>query len=280
MNPPVPACPPEARSAALETAVLAAREAGGILRTIRTRGDCAVLRTDAHDVKLEADVRAEQAITSLIRQRHPDDGIVAEESGGENTARPGVWIVDPLDGTVNFAHGNPHFSTSIAWAWEGIVQVGVIYDPLRDELYTAVRGSGASCNGAAIRVAETARVSEAMIAVGIAAFSTDTMTPGAFARLAAAARKVRVTGSAALDLAFVASGRMDGYYEPRVYIWDLAAGTLLIEEAGGTACMWRGRAPFQRACLAATPGVFAELPAYFGVEVNDCARTCLDDNAD
>lgn len=275
----MPACSHESRAAALDTAVLAARAAGNILRTIRTRGDCAVLRTDAHDVKLEADVRAEQAITSLIRQRHPDDGIVAEESGGENTARPGVWIVDPLDGTVNFAHGNPHFCTSIAWAWEGVVQAGAVYDVMRDELYTAVRGGGAACNGTPIRSATPAGIGEATIAVGIAAFSTDTMTQDAFARLAVAARKVRVTGSAALDLAFVAGGRMDGYFEPRVWIWDLAAGTLLVDEAGGRACMWRGRARFQRACLAAAPGVFNELARHFGLEVDTRARTCLDDYA-
>jgi myo-inositol-1(or 4)-monophosphatase len=216
-----------------EVAVEAAQTAGSILRagfgnvqSIRFKGEV--------DVVTEVDEQAEQAIVALIRRRFPTHGVLAEEGspGGADTRFR--WIVDPLDGTTNFAHGLPIFCTSIAFAQDGQVLVGAIYDPLRDEMFLAQRGTGATLNGRPLAVTPTDLLIRALLATG---FPYDrTYLPRAlafFSELCRTSRAVRRLGSAALDCAYVASGRLDGYFEAIISPWDIAAGSLLVTEAGG-----------------------------------------------
>jgi myo-inositol-1(or 4)-monophosphatase len=215
----------------------------------------------------------------MIRAQRPQDGILAEESGADATDRDGVWIVDPLDGTVNFSHGHPHFAVSLAWAWRGRIEVGVIYDPLRDELFSAMRGGGAHCNGRPIKCAGTDSLRDAMIAVGLGRFISGEALCADLVQLANTVQKVRIAGSAALDLAYTACGRLDAYYEQRVFLWDLAAGMLLIEEAGGVVYWWPQPRPHQRSCLAAAKGLAAPLIELLQLTPTTDARTCFDDGA-
>jgi len=269
-------CPALDRIVAL--ACTAARAAGAILTGIRTRGDLQVKVRERHDVKLAADVAAEQCIQELLRAARPTDGMLAEESGAAALEQEGVWIIDPLDGTVNFSHGHPHFCVALAWAWRGVTQVGVIYDPVRDELFSALRGGGACLNGAPLRSAPTTALAEAMVAVGLNRYCDGSALTDELAVLAERTQKVRISGSAALDLAYTACGRVDGYFEQRVFVWDLAAGMLLVDEAGGHSCWWRrpGRA-HQRACLATAPALFQPLLALLNLDERTRARTCFDD---
>lgn len=270
------ACPALDRIAAL--AGTAARAAGAILMDIRTRGDIHVKVRERHDVKLAADVASEKCIQELLRAARPADGMLAEESGAEALEREGVWIIDPLDGSVNYSHGHPHFCVSLAWAWRGVTQVGVIYDPVRDELFSAVRGGGAVVNGASLRCAPTAALAEAMIAIGLSRFFVGPSLADELAVLSDRAQKVRISGAAALDLAYTASGHLDGYFEQRVFVWDLAAGMLLVDEAGGHSCWWRRpERAYQRACLATAPALFPPLLALLNLDESRGARTCFDD---
>ena len=270
------ACPALDQIAAL--AGTAARAAGALLADIRARGDIQVKVRERHDVKLVADVAAEQCIQELLRAARPADGVLAEESGAAALERAGVWIIDPLDGTVNYSHGHPHFCVALAWAWHGVTQVGVIYDPVRDELFSAVRGGGARMNGVPVRCAPTAVLADAMIATGLNRYVGGPGLTDELAALAAHTQKVRISGSAALDLAYTACGRLDGYFEQHVFVWDLAAGMLLVDEAGGRSCWWRrpGRA-HQRACLATAPAIFPPLLALLNLDERSDARTCFDD---
>jgi myo-inositol-1(or 4)-monophosphatase len=271
-----PACP--ALAPIMACAMDAARAAGVILANIRARGDIQVHARERHDVKLAADVASENCIRTMLRAIRPQDGILAEESGADALHRDGLWIIDPLDGTVNFSHGHPHFCVSLAWAWRGVTQVGVIYDPVRDELFSAQRGGGAHLNGAPMRCATTTALGDAMIAIGLSRFFVGPALAEELAVLSDRTQKVRICGAAALDLAYTACGRMDGYFEQRVFVWDLAAGMLLVEEAGGRSCWWRrSERAHQRACLATAPVLFAPLLALLNLDERSDARTCLDD---
>ena len=220
---------------ALEAAEEAARVAGEILL-----GEYPQLQNvrevTRHDVKLDVDVRCEEAIQQVIRRHFPRHGFLAEESGDRaSSSSPYLWVVDPLDGTVNFYHGVPHFSVSIALAKEGKTLVGVVLDPVRDEMFTAVSGKGALLNGAPIHVASRARMSECIACGGLSKLSELVEdSAGELLRLVKAVRKVRITGSAALDICYVACGRFDLYREVSIMRWDIAAGFLIATEAGGT----------------------------------------------
>lgn len=264
-------------SSILSLAVQAAHAAAQSLRsTFAQRSFAAVFRS-AHDVKLSADLEAERIICDLIRSRRPADGFFAEERGPATTSADGVWIIDPLDGTVNFSHGHPHFAVSIAWAWQRVTHVAVIYDCLRDELYTAIRGHGALCNSQPIRVASTSVLADAMIAIGLGKVDPHAAAEHALTRLAPQVQKVRLSGSAALDLAFVAAGRLDGYYDHQVHVWDIAAGALLVEEAGGVCLTYPTEQPAQRRCLAAAPAIAHALCTGLNLDPSACARACFDD---
>jgi myo-inositol-1(or 4)-monophosphatase len=217
-------------------AITAAQAAGESLR--RAFGhDLKVNSTYAHDIKLAADVECQDLIYKILLEHFPNTRCLGEEGNlpGDPNAQH-EWIVDPIDGTMNLAMGIPHFCVSIAareTATERIV-LGVIYDPLRNELFTAERGSGAYLNGIRLKVSTRTKLSEAVLAVGFAKSqeSIDHCLE-LYKVYGNAARKLRAMGSAALDLAYVAAGRLDAYIEQGVNLWDIAAGVVLVEEAGG-----------------------------------------------
>jgi myo-inositol-1(or 4)-monophosphatase len=221
------------RGEILALTVDAARVGGEVLRAgfgqvreVRFKGEV--------DVVTEVDEQAERAIVSLIRARFPEHGVLAEEGSPGGSNQRFRWIVDPLDGTTNFANGLPIFCTSVAYEQDGEVLAGAIYDPLRDELFLAERGRGATLNGEPLAVSSTDLLIRALLATG---FPYDrTHLPRAlafFAELCRTSRAVRRLGSAALDCAYVACGRLEGYWEAIISPWDIAAGCLLVSEAGG-----------------------------------------------
>jgi myo-inositol-1(or 4)-monophosphatase len=207
----------------LDVAIRAAKEAGAFLRAhFENTESLVVNEATQHDIKLELDVRSQTLITEILLVEFPD-----QES-------PWQWIVDPIDGTVNYFYGIPHFCVSIALRHEGVTQVGVIFDPMTDTLWTSKRGEGAYMNDRKISVSAREKLNEAMIVVGFSKTAA-AMQEGQsmFTELASQVRKVRIMGSAALGLAYIASGRLDAYLEGFISLWDIAAGVLLIEEAGG-----------------------------------------------
>ncbi len=220
--------------APLETAVRAARAAGEIIR--RHLGTPArTIEETHHDIKLATDRACQDAIVEILVRTFPEDGIVAEE---DLVLRPRArrrWIIDPLDGTVNFARGIPQYCTSIALEENGTPIAGVVYDPVKDELFEAERGGGARLNGRAIRVSECRRIEESILALGFfKSEETIRRSLGIFSDLVFRARKIRIMGAAALDGCYVACGRFDAYLEYGIRRWDVAAARILIEEAGGT----------------------------------------------
>ena len=220
----------------LNFAMQIAREAGGVL--VQRLGVAKITNKGAIDLVTEADVAAENLIIERIRSYHPQHGILAEESGEAvlvgGKRSDWKWIIDPLDGTTNYAHGYPCFCVSIALEHKGMLEIGVVYDPVRDEMFAAERGKGATLNSRTIRVSDVDELSRAMVCTGFPYnvrerpnFTRD------FANFTMAAQAVRRDGSAALDLAYVACGRFDGFWEDGLSPWDIAAGMLLIEEARG-----------------------------------------------
>jgi len=189
---------------------------------------------EQHDIKLELDRRIQEQIRREIIAFYPEHGFLGEE-GGE-AANPGQheWVVDPIDGTVNLFYGIPHYAVSVACRLDGRSLAGAIYDPNRDEMFSTHAGGGSSCNGKKLQVAKRLKLEEAVIALG---FSKGKATIDKCLELyqfyGGRVRKMRAMGSAALDLAYVAAGRLDAYIEQGVSIWDVAAGALLVEEAGG-----------------------------------------------
>jgi myo-inositol-1(or 4)-monophosphatase len=228
----------------LNFAIQTARDAGRVLAArfgrsiqIKNKGDI--------DLVTEADIAAERVIIDRIQSYYPSHMILAEESG--ETVRVGgssewKWVVDPLDGTTNFAHGYPCFCVSIALEHAGVIELGVIYDPGRDELFAAERGQGATLNDRTIQVSETYDLNRALFT----GFPYDARERQDFEhhlhQFIMHAQGVRRDGSAALDLAYVASGRFDGFWEVGLHPWDVAAGVLLIEEAGGRVSRYDGSA--------------------------------------
>ena len=247
----------------LNFAVQTAREAGRVLAEKFGRA-LQVSHKGEIDLVTEADLAAERLIVERIRSYHPRHSILAEEAGEvENIAGADPsfkWIVDPLDGTTNYAHGYPFFCVSIALEHEGRVVVGVVYDPTRGELFAAERGEGATLNGRRVRASETSELNRALICTG---FPYDVRTRTDFARhfrdFIMKAQSVRRDGAAALDLAYVAAGRFDGFYEEGLRPWDVAAGVLLVEEAGGLVTHYDG-SPFHiyRPPIAASNGLVHE----------------------
>jgi myo-inositol-1(or 4)-monophosphatase len=219
----------------LNFAIETAREAGQILLerfgrkiTITKKGDI--------NLVTEADLASEKLIIERIRSHYPKHAILAEESGASalNAESEWKWIIDPLDGTTNYAHGYPCFCVTVALEHKGEIILGVTFDPTRDELFAAEKGNGATLNGRQIRVSETESLSEALLVTG---FPYDARERENFARhfteFTYKSRGIRRDGSAAIDMAYVACGRFEGFWEEGLNPWDVAAGVLLIEEAGG-----------------------------------------------
>jgi myo-inositol-1(or 4)-monophosphatase len=220
----------------LQLALRLAGEAGRIQRD-RYETDIEVrTKSAAIDLVTEVDHACEALIVETLGRERPDDAILAEEGGGAD--REGAawrWIIDPLDGTTNYAHGYPRFCVSIGVEHHDQRTVGVVYDPLLDELYSAVRGQGAHCNGRPIDVSGEDDFGNALLATGFAYDVHRSLEDNLnhFAHVVKQARAVRRDGSAALDLCYVAAGRFDGFWEMKLHAWDVAAGLLIVEEAGG-----------------------------------------------
>ena len=217
----------------LDTALSAARAAGELLRSNFGK-PLDVNEFAAHDIKLDLDVRAQALITEVLLSAFPDHAIFGEEGIAGNQASEWQWIVDPIDGTVNYFYAIPHFCISIALRRGEEIQVGVIYDPMRDEMWAVERGGAPTLNGAPMAVSARTQLSDAVLSVG---FSKTKATISAgiplLEKYVMRARKCRLMGSAALDLAYVACGRLDAYIEQSVSLWDVAAGMILVESAGG-----------------------------------------------
>lgn len=247
----------------LTIAVRAARAAGSsLLRTMENFDKLKASAKGRNDFVSDADHKAEHAIIETIRKSYPEHAFLAEESGqqGDNEV---VWIIDPLDGTTNYLHGLPHFCISIAAQIKGKVEHGLIYDPLRDELFTASRGGGAMLNGKRLRVSGKVRLEEALLATAFpfhGIVSMDKYMAG-FNSVYPNCSDIRRMGSAALDLAYVAAGRFDGYWEYGVKTWDIAAGTLMVLEAGGLVTDMNGGTDFGGAngIVCANPKLFKPL---------------------
>ena len=227
----------------LNTAVKAARVAGRVITRAWDRTENLNVREKSrNDYASEVDLQAEQSIVQILRHAYPDHGILAEE-GGHTAGDDFVWVIDPLDGTTNFLHGMPHVSISIALKHRGRLEQGVVYDPLREELFTATRGSGAFLNDRRIRVADRPDLHGALLGTGIP--FRDTQNLDRYLRTLRALIEdtagVRRPGSAALDLAYVAAGRFDGFWEMSLRDWDMAAGVLLVQEAGGLVSDFEGK---------------------------------------
>lgn len=217
----------------LETAAEIARDAGVLLARYFERR-VAVERKGEYDLVTEADRASEALVVERLRAHFPSHAIVAEEGGGVESPSEYRWYVDPLDGTTNFAHGYPVFNVTIGLERNGEPVAGVVYDPVRDEMFTAERGGGAYLNHRRIRVSATRRLGESLVSTGF----PNRKRAGNFNihfyhQLAMATHGVRRSGSAAIDLAYVACGRLDGFWEFGLSPWDMAAGRLIVSEAGG-----------------------------------------------
>ena len=249
----------------LNTATKAALSAGKIItRYYENMPDNSVQRKGDHDFVSVVDKMAEEEIKELLRKSYPDHGIISEESeahdGNEYT-----WIIDPLDGTVNFIHGLPHFCVSIALQHKQRVTLGVVYDPIRQDLFTASRGRGAQLNDRRIRVSTQIQLDDILIACSLPQIKPESAQEQleVLTHFYSQISGMRHTGAAALDLAYVAAGRLDAFWETPLKIWNVAAGGLLVEEAGGLVSDWSGNPDYlnSETCriIAANPKLFKQL---------------------
>jgi myo-inositol-1(or 4)-monophosphatase len=244
-TPPGPPDPPDPLF--LATAIEAVLEAGRIQLASFGKNGLRIDKKGAIDLVTEVDMAVERRFRAFIAERFPDHAILAEEMGGPapgSRARH-CWIYDPIDGTTNFAHGLPIFCASLALEIDGVAEVGAVYDPTRKELFTAERGKGALLNGQPIHVSAAATLVDAMLVTGFPydVHSRVDEIVGLFGAFVGQARAVRRLGSAAIDLCYVAAGRMDGFWESDLKPWDIAAGALIVEEAGGRVTSMGGQ-PF------------------------------------
>jgi myo-inositol-1(or 4)-monophosphatase len=249
----------------LNIAVRAARRAGTIIQRSLPRLDTVQIDTKGRrDYVSSTDREAEAAIIDTLRKAYPDHRILAEESGASGHS-DFVWLVDPLDGTTNYLHGYPQFAVSIALQVKGQVEQAVIYDPLRDELFTATRGGGAQLNERKIRVSRCRALDHALLATGFPIRDPHLIEPflKSFGAFLQRVDGVRRAGAASLDLAYVAAGRLDGFWEYGLKSWDIAAGALLVQEAGGMVGPIDQRQDLlmDGHVLAACPRIFEEMRA-------------------
>jgi myo-inositol-1(or 4)-monophosphatase len=209
-----------------------AYKAGHYLMKMYQKGDLKINAHSQHDVKLDVDVKTEHLIKSTIKAYFPDHGFICEESGQERTVSDCNWVIDPLDGTVNFSKGIPHFCTSIALKKKDTYLVGVVYDPVKREIFSGVRGVGATLNNIPIERKNIGSLEEAVIAGGF--FKAGSLTNGSriFEKIAYKVKKLRFFGSAALDLCYLACGRVNAYIQHSVNEWDIAAASLIAELTG------------------------------------------------
>jgi myo-inositol-1(or 4)-monophosphatase len=242
-----------------------AREAGALL--ISYFGKVSIEYKGDADLVTQADRSSEKLIVERIRKQWPHHDLIGEEGSRTETGSDYRWYVDPLDGTTNFAHGYPVFCVSMGLEYKGELLAGVVYDPTRDEMFAAAKGSGAQLNGRAIRVSKTARLKESLVATGFPSHKRH-KNPNInfYHQITLRSHGVRRAGSAALDLCYVACGRYDAFWEFNLNSWDTAAGVLLVHEAGGKVTNFRGE-PFSidsRQVLATNGVLHAEMLKEFG----------------
>lgn len=250
----------------LTTAVKAARRAGGIINRAAQNLDLLHVSRKAHnDFVSEVDGAAEDAIIKVLRDVYPDHSILAEESGAQGDPEKSEyqWIIDPLDGTTNFLHGFPHYSVSIALMHKNIPAQAVVYNPAANELFTASRGRGAYMNDHRLRVSKRTQLADCLIGTGFPfrEFSHAEAYLAMFKDIMPRVAGIRRPGSAALDLAYLAAGRYDGFWELGLSPWDIAAGCLLITEAGGLVGDLEGNATYMHSgnLLGGNPKIFGQL---------------------
>lgn len=247
----------------LNIAIRAARSAGNvIIRNLGKLDTLAIHTKDRNDFVTEVDRQAEQEIIYILRKAFPGHGILAEESGFQEGDEY-QWIIDPLDGTTNFLHGFPQFAVSIAMRHKGRLELGVVYDPLRQEIFSASRGAGATLNDQRLRVTNRKTLEGSLLGTGFPFKSQQHLEVylEMFRALFPQTAGIRRAGSAALDLAYVAAGRLDGFWEIGLSIWDMAAGVLLIQEAGGLCSDFSGGHDHLESgnIVAGNPKLFAEI---------------------
>ncbi|PWF48521.1 inositol monophosphatase family protein [Massilia glaciei] len=255
----------------LNTAIKAARRAATVIQRASFDIDRVTITEKQHnDFVTDVDQAAEQAIIETLLKAYPDHAVLAEESGASanmNDESEFAWIIDPIDGTTNFMHGYPNYCVSIALQQRGIITQAVVYDPVRNDLFTASKGGGAFLNDKRIRVTKLDRIANALLCSGHAA------GPKAldeylrmYALVSERCQAIRSAGSAALELANVAAGRSDGFFEKGLKPWDLAAGSLLVTEAGGICGEFSGESGYMSKgdILAASPKVFGQMVTLLG----------------
>jgi myo-inositol-1(or 4)-monophosphatase len=222
------------RSTFLHTAIDSVRRAGALQRDA-FGGTFRIDKKGTIDLVTEVDVAVERMIRALIAERHPTHAVLGEEMGGPATPSRFIWLCDPIDGTTNFAHGLPVFCSSLALEVDGVLEVGAVYDPMRDELFTAEAGGGAFLNGRRLHVSSAATLIDSLLVTGFPYSVQEKLEDmvALFSRFLSRSRAVRRLGSAALDLCYVAAGRFDGFWEESLNPWDIAAGVLLVREAAG-----------------------------------------------
>ncbi|WBS05727.1 inositol monophosphatase family protein [Pseudoduganella sp. SL102] len=251
----------------LNTAVKAARRAAAVINRASFDLDrVSFAEKNPNDFVTDVDRAAEEAVIEVLQKAYPSHAFLGEESGttgNVNDESEFVWIIDPLDGTTNFIHGFPQYAVSIALQQRGVITLGVVYDPVRNELFTAEKGAGAFLNDKRIRVRKLDRIAGALLGTGYKNGSPKALDEylKMYGIMAERCHGVRRAGSAALDLAYVASGRLDGYYEKSLQPWDIAAGTLLVTEAGGIAGEFNGESNYMRTghVIAGSPRVFGQM---------------------
>ncbi|MFO1318917.1 MAG: inositol monophosphatase family protein [Burkholderiales bacterium] len=247
----------------LNTAVKAARRAGGIILRASDNLDALTVRHKSlNDLVSEVDRTAEESIIETIHAAYPDHAILAEESGAAGASEH-TWIIDPLDGTTNFLHGFPTYCVSIAMTHKGVLTHGVVYDPVRNDLFTATRGAGAFLNDRRIRVSRRDKLIDGLLATGFPfrMFEHIDAYVGMMKEFMQKTAGIRRPGAAALDLANVAAGRLDGFWEIGLAPWDMAAGALLVQEAGGLVADIQGNEGFLEKghIVAANPRIFPQM---------------------
>ncbi|PPC95066.1 MAG: inositol monophosphatase [Methylotenera sp.] len=262
----------------LSNAVKAAREAGRIIN--RASNDVGALNIQSksiNDFVSEVDHAAEAAIIHILKDAYPDHGFLGEESGDTNKDAENIWIIDPLDGTTNFLHNFPQYCVSIALQQNGVLTQAVIYDPVRNDLFTATKGRGAFLNDKRIRVSNRAKLQQSLIGTGFP-FRDFTHLDTYLAMMKDMIKKttgIRRPGSAALDLAYVAAGYTDGFFEINLSAWDIAAGGLLVQEAGGMVGDFEGNESWLQTgnIVAANPKVFAQMLQTLEPHLTSALRT-------
>lgn len=251
-------------SSELEAAIAAARAAGDLLRE-RFGATHQVRHKGPTDLVTEMDRQAQDLIASMLQKPFPTYGLLGEEGGGQDVSDGPCWLVDPLDGTTNYARGYPFFSVSIALERDDEVAVGVVYNPILDELFVAEKGGGATLNERPIHVSTTASLSESVLASGFPydAWTNEADNGREWHRFLKRVLSLRSDGSAALDLCHVAAGRIDGHWELELGPWDIAAGGLIVQEAGGTVTQVNGDPfiPYGHNVLASNGHLHAEMLA-------------------